>query len=97
MKAFFSLIPTLALGFACGTLRTSEAVDSAPRAADRLEPACAGEIHPATVECTPQGTCIVRVGEGPERCEVELACDGSRCEVVRCDGPQDCAPPCRTE
>ena len=95
MKLSLGIVSCLALGLAaCGTLRASEQVATG---ATSDEPKCAGEVCPATVECTDRGTCIIRWGSGPDRCEVELACDGESCEVVRCDGPEDCRSACQAK
>ena len=94
MKPALALVSSLALGLAaCGTLRASEQVDSGAAARD-CAGECVGQVCPATIECTGQGTCIIRWGTGDQRGEVELRCDGETCEVVRCDAPEDCRSKC---
>lgn len=41
----------------------------------------------ADVRCLPNGNCLITcTGPNGKKCEVELACDQEKCEVVRCDG-----------
>lgn len=47
----------------------------------------------ATVHCTPDGHCVITCTDGSgAQCEIELACDGEHCTVVR----SDCSPSCCT-
>ncbi len=44
--------------------------------------------------CTSDGTCVITCESSDgKRCEIELACDGDRCRVIRSEG--DCSPACR--
>ena len=41
----------------------------------------------ADVRCMPDGHCLVTcTGPNGKKCEMELACDEAKCEVVHCDG-----------
>ncbi len=44
--------------------------------------------------CTPEGTCVITCQSSDgKRCEIELACDGDQCRVIRSEG--DCSSTCR--
>jgi hypothetical protein len=61
--------------------------DDTPAASD----VCQDEGCRATVECTPDGTCVVVCydADGVERCRQEVPCD-RECDRP-CDAPRDCA------
>ena len=71
------ILPLMLLGV--GWLGLAPSADDAAPARDDCRP---------TVECTPDGTCVVvcRDANGAEICRREVPCERA------CDSPRDCAP-----
>lgn len=94
MKFAFVGLLTTALGLGWFGLGSTTAPAGAGLAAT------SGSTCQATVECTPDGRCLVRcTGEDGQTCTVTLECNGAECRVVDCEAPAgECAPrPCASD